>query len=434
MKPTSIKRLYRPLERYYKANLLKPARLYLQYLSAKGYRYILGKGKTTFIGVTGSCGKTTATELIAAVLAKEYNVVKGSHLNTARYLAETILTVSPRHRFCVVEVSAACPGAMDESAKLLKPHIGVVTHIGQDHYGSYRNLEATAHEKGKLVEMLPADGTAILNADDPYVFEMRNRTKAHVITYGLSADVAVRGECVSCAWPTPMSLDIHYAQKRYHVQTKLLGEHWAYAVLAAFAAAIAAGVSPEKAVEAIEALNPTPYRMCPHTTPDGITFISDNWKSPLWTIPALMDFTRKADAPRKILIAGSISDTPRGFYDRQKTVIKQALGIVDSVIFVGEHAYSALRTQINQENLHVMAFATIGQLNLFLNSYLKKGDLVLLKGSEAIDHLQRIILSRTGNVTCWRKCEKRRFCSDCHFLYNSPANNALSEENLIQKR
>ncbi len=422
MKFRFTKRFFKPLGRPFKNRVIKPIRLYLQYELAKGYRYVLDIfGKVCFIGVTGSCGKTTATRLIADILSKENYVQKRSHQNTAQYVAKTILSVSLRHRFCVSELSAERPGTMDKLAKLLRPQIGVVTNIGQDHYSNYRNLESTAAEKGKLVEMLPADGTAVLNADDPYVFEMRKRTKARVITYGLSDDAMVRGENVSCVWPKPMSFDICFAQQRFHIQTQLLGEHWVYAVLAAISTGIAAGVSLERAVEAVETFNPIPYRMCPHQTPDGVTFISDNIKSPLWTIPASLDFMRKAKAERKIVIIGSISDTPKSFYDRQKVVIKQAVNIVDKLIFVGEHAYSALRARRNSEDQHIMAFGNIYQLNSFLKDYLKTGDLVLLKGAESTDHLQRIVLSRTGDITCWQdRCEKQRFCEDCRFL-RSPA-------------
>jgi len=415
------KRFFNSVERLYKDRVLKPIKLRLKYELAKRYRPLLDVlGKVCFIGVTGSCGKTTTTELIAAILAKRGRVRKRSHQNTIRYVAETILSVSPRHRFCVSEVSADCPGVMEKLAKLLRPQIGVVMNIGQDHYGNYRNLESTAAEKGKLVELLPANGTAVLNADDPYVYDMRKRTKARVITYGLSADAMVRGEYVSCAWPTPLSLDVCFAQKRLHVKTQLLGEHWAYTVLAAIAAGIAADVSLEDAADAVGTFQPIPYRMYPHQTPNGVTFISDNRKAPLWTIPASLDFMRKAKAKRKILIIGTISDTPKSFYDRQKAVIKQAVNIVDKIIFVGDNAYSSLRARTNSEDRRVMAFGTVRQLNSFLTDYLKAGDLVLLKGTDNTDHLQRIILSRTSDINCcWReRCEKKRFCSDCRLLHS----------------
>jgi UDP-N-acetylmuramyl pentapeptide synthase len=301
----------------------------------------------------------------------------------------------------------------------LKPQIGVVTHIGQDHYSSYRNLESTAAEKGKLVEALPVNGAAVLNADDPYVYEMRKRTRAQVITYGLSGDATVRGESVSCAWPRPMSLDVCYAEKRLHVQTRLLGEHWAYAVLAALSTGIAAGVSLERAVQAVETFDPMPYRMSPHQTPDDVTFISDNWKAPLWSVHASLNFMRTAKAERKVVVMGSISDTPKSFCHRYRAVVRQALDVVDKTVFVGDHARSALRARPRPEDDRVMAFDTLYQLNSFLSDYLKAGDLVLLKGTEYVDHLQRIVLSRTNGMACWReKCGKNRFCSDCRFQHS----------------
>ncbi len=393
-------------------------KLRLKYELARRYRFVLGVlGKVCFIGVTGSCGKTTTKELIAAILAKEGRVQKSNQVvNTTPYVAKTILTVSLWHRFCVGEVSAPSPGIMEESAKLFQPQICVVVHIGQDHYSNYRNLESTAAEKGKLVESLPAGGTAVLNADNPYVFDMCKRTKAQVITYGLSAGAIVRGENVSCAWPKPMSLDICYAEKRFHIQTRLLGEHWAYAVLAAIAAGIAAGVPLERAVQAVESFDPVPGRMSPHETADGVTFIRDDWKAPMWTMPASLNFMRTADAMRKIIVIGSISDTPKSFYQRNRFVIQQTLDVADKIIFVGEHAGSALRATPTPEDDRIMAFRTLYQLNSFLSNYLKAGDLVLLKGSIRTDHLQRIVLRRTNDIACWReKCNKMRFCSDCRF-------------------
>jgi len=398
-----------------------PIKSRLKFELAKRYRTVLGMfGNVCFIGVTGSCGKTTTKELIAAILSNESRVRKSNQvINTTHYVTKTILTVYPWHRFCVSEVSAPSPGIMEKSAKLFQPRIGVVLHIGQDHYSNYRKLELTSAEKGKLVEALPYDGVAVLNADDPYVYDMRRRTKAQVITYGLSADAMVRGENVSCAWPRPMSLDVCYAEKRLHVQTQLLGEPWAYVVLAALATGIAVGVSLERAIQAVKTFVPVSGRMSPHKTPDGVTFIRDDWKAPLWTIPASLDFIRTAKAEKKVIVIGSISDTPKSFFHRYQAVIRQALDAVDKIFIVGDHARSALKARPHPEDDRIMAFDTLYQLNSFLSNYLKAGDLVLLKGSTRADHLQRIVLSRTNDIACWReKCVKFRFCSDCRFQHS----------------
>ena len=331
--------------------MLKRVRLYCERKSAGWYRRILSAfGKTVFVGVTGSCGKTTATELIAAILSKHGRVRKCSHENTLTRVCKTILSVRPWDDFCVSELGTHGPGSIDEMSKLLRPDIGVVTNVGQDHYSSFRSLEATAAEKGKLLENLRKEGTAIINADDPYVLKMRDRTKARVITYGLSEGAMVPGENVRSQWPSRMSLDVCYDGKRTKVQSQLVGEHWAGVVLAGIAVGIAAGVSLELCVEAVEEFEPMVLRMSPYETADGITFISDSWKAPLWAIDAAIDFLRKAKADRKILVIGSISDTPRSFYERNKVVIRQAVDVVDKIIFFGDNAHSALRGQADRKS------------------------------------------------------------------------------------
>jgi len=249
---------------------------------------------------------------------------------------------------------------------------------------------------------------------------MRHKTKACVITFGLSTNASVRGHNVSSGWPKTLSLDVCFEDNRFHVQTKLLGEHWAYAVLAAISAAIAEGVPITQAIEVIERFEPMPYRMSPHTFTDGVTFICDTWKGAMWTIPYSLEFMRKASAKRKIACIGSIADTPKSFFHRYQRVIRQSLDIVDLTIFAGEHALTALRAKPAPDDNRVIAFDSLQKLDSFFKDFLKPGDLVMLKGVENNDHLFRLILSRAAPVACWRqKCGKSRFCPDCRLL-NTP--------------
>ncbi len=423
MKWKLASRYLKPVERRLKDHVSKPLKRRLELELATMYRSVLGVfGDTCFIGITGSCGKTTTTELLAAILEQEGSIRKTSHENTLRSFTKTVLSLSPRHRFCISEISAHAQGVMDAPVRLLQPRIGVVTNIGQDHYSSYRDPALTAGEKAKLVEALPPDGIAVLNADDPYVSAMRNQTQARVLAYGLSTDAMVRGANVFGAWPQRMSLDVYHDGTKVHVQTRLLGTHWAYAVLAALSAALAAAIPLEHAAQAIEAFDPVLYRMSPHETSDGITFISDTWKAPLWTIQACLDFLGAAKAKRRIIVIGSISDTPKGFYHKYKAVIQQSPATIDKIIFVGDHTHSALKARSGPDDDRVMAFLSVRRLESFLSGYLKAGDLVLLKGTENVDHLHRIVLSRLGEIACWReRCGYRRYCIDCRLLHTPPA-------------
>jgi UDP-N-acetylmuramoyl-tripeptide--D-alanyl-D-alanine ligase len=303
---------------------------------------------------------------------------------------------------------------------MFRPAIGVVTRVGHDHYSAFRGLDATAREKATLIEGLPANGTAILNADDPRVLAMRELTKARVITYGLASDAMVRGEEVVCAWPDPLSLSVTHEGVRIRVETQLLGEHWAHAVLAGLATGIAIGMPLHEAAAAVEGVPPVYGRMSAHPMADGVTFVQDTWKAPLYTVPASLRFIETARAHRKIVIIGTISDSPGAVSNRYRRVARQALGVADKVLFVGPWSESALKTRPIQDPERLMAFADVNALRSFLHEFLAAGDLVLLKGSAAADHLEQLVLDWEEDFACWRlNCRRLMHCSDCR-LRRSP--------------
>jgi UDP-N-acetylmuramoyl-tripeptide--D-alanyl-D-alanine ligase len=385
----------------------------LGYELAKLYRPRLRQ--VCFIGTTGSCGKTTSNELIGAVLSSRYRGRTSHQLyNGPNHIAKTLLTVAPWHQFCAHEVGCPAPGVMAKSLRIFKPHVGIVTHISKDHHTSFRTLEATAAEKGKLIEALPGDGAAILNADDPRVLAMRELTRARVFTYGLSEAAMVRAEEVSSVWPERLSLTVVYGSARVRVRTRLVGEHWIHAILAALATGIARGISLTDGARAVERVEPVEGRMNPVIFPDGVIFIQDDWKAPLWTIPASLHFIRTARATRKIVIIGTISDYSGQASRTYRAVARQALGAAEKVIFVGPLAHCAVKARSGEDDDRLLAFETLHELNAFLGHYLELGDLVLLKGSRHTDHLERLVLARSSAFACWRtRCDKGIHCQRC---------------------
>jgi UDP-N-acetylmuramyl pentapeptide synthase len=353
--------------------------------------------------------------LIGAILSSRYRGRTSRQLyNGPNHIAKTILTVLPWHHFCSHEMGSPAPGVMARSVRVLKPRIGVVTHIAEDHRISFRTLEATARDKGKLIEALPALGAAILNADDPRVLSMRERAEAKVITYGLSAHADVRAEAVSCAWPERLSLVVFHASDRVHVRTRLLGEHWTHAILAALATGIVLGIPLEAGARAIEAVDPVEGRMNPVLSADGVTFIQDDWKAPLWTIAGALDFMRQARARRKIVVIGTISDYSGKASRTYPAVARAARESADKVIFVGPLAHCALKARASERDDRILSFSTLHELRNFLDGYATAGDLVLLKGSRHTDHLERLVLARANRISCWRVgCGRGTHCRGC---------------------
>jgi len=374
--------------------------------------------KATFIGVTGSAGKTTTKELIVAMLSRERRG-RGSYITENRpYQVARLLWAMPQSdEFCVCELTATTPGLIDQSIALVRPRIGVVTTIGDDHISAFGSREAIAREKGKLVHALPRDGTAVLNADDPLVMGMGARTHARVITYGLSDRADVRGMDVSGAWPGRLRMRVRAGAEEADLETQLCGTHWTHCALAAIATGLSMGIALQRCTEALAAAPPFLARMEPVTSSDGVIFIRDDWKAPLWTTDASFAFVQQAQARRKIIVIGTLSDYGGDASAQYARVARRALEVADHVVFVGDWASRALRAVRGQPGGSLRAFTHVRHASEHLNALLAPGDLVLLKGTNRKDHLLRMLLARDGLVNCWRDdCGKQTFCNRCASL------------------
>ena len=355
------------------------------------------------VGVTGSCGKSTTRALIDAVLTPDGAQPTVTHNdNQPAQLARQLLRVRPGARHCVVELTpAGFKGRLDFAVPLAMtaPRIGVVTNIAFDHVDLFGDQDGIAAAKGMLIEALPADGTAVLNADDPRVLAMRARSRAPVITYGLDPGADVRAEAMSASFPDRLSFIACHAGQRQRIDTTLLGGHWVHAVLAAIAAGLAAGLPLATIARRLRTAAGTEGRFSLHVRDDGVTFVRDDLKAPLGTIEPALRFLREARAARKIVVVGSISDymqesTRSGSHQRRLVygdVARQALAVADHVVFVGVHASKCLDARDAGAPERLQAFYSVRAARPYLARLFVPGDLVLLKGTHRQDRLVDIV-------------------------------------------
>ena len=371
--------------------------------------------QTCFIGLTGSAGKTTSKELLLAMLGGHAPTTGNSDSNNQLYSVARTLVGTPRAtRFCVQELGASTIGAFGPMLALLRPRVGVVTTIGMDHYTEFRTPEAVAREKGQLIAALPPDGLAVLNADDPAVMGMAGLSRAPVVTFGTSPAADFHGEVLRPSWPDRLTLRVTHAGTSAILETRLCGRHQATAVLAAVATATSLGVPLDEVSRSVSGVEPFLGRMSVHETPQGVTFLRDDWKAPLWSVGAAFQVMAEARAPRRVIILGSLSDSSGSAGSKYRRVVRAALESADHVAVVREGANATLR-RLDPDFIDGLSiFESVEEAAAWFWQDARQGDLVLLKGSNKVDHLARIALLADREVTCWkRRCGRDMYCDRC---------------------
>jgi UDP-N-acetylmuramoyl-tripeptide--D-alanyl-D-alanine ligase len=399
------------------------------------------------IGVTGSCGKTTTKDLITTILSSRYrgSASKGS-LNCGGDLVRSVLAVHSNDEFVVQELGAWGPGTLDAGIELLRPNIAVVTNFRNDHFSAFHGPHGARAEKSKLVLSLPPEGTAVLNWDDPLVRDLASHTSAATLSFGRSPQAQLHASNVAARWPEPLSFQVTYRGHSVWVRTRLLAEHLLGSALAALAVGLLFDITLDEAAAALESASPTFRRMSPTPPIDGVTFIRDDYKAPVDSFPEVLAFMKNAVATRRLAVIGRIADFPGRSRRVYTQIAREALRVLDAVIFVGDRAAALWgvhdsTAEVDQCQLRrllspadddglaaprqlgtgrvgdMLVFKTVREADLFLHTYLTRGDLVLLKGSGPADHLERLLLNRGGGVACWEaSCGMVHCCDECGLL------------------
>ena len=359
----------------------------------------------TVVGVTGSSGKTSTKDLLASVLgAAGPTVAPAGSANNELGHPYTVLQADAATRFLVLEMGARGIGHIRHLAEIAPPRIGVVLNVGSAHLGEFGSREAIAQAKGELVEALPPDGVAVLNADDPLVAAMAARTRARVVTFGESAAADVRGSDLRLDDLGRPAFTLHAGGAAVPVQLQLVGEHHVANSLAAAAVALAAGLSPQDAAAGLAAARPASrWRMELTERPDGVVVINDaynaNPESMRAALKALASVTRSRAArfpqTRSFAVLGQMAELGAAEQAEHDAVGRLAVRLsISRVIAVGETARpiqhgAALEGSWDGEAGWVPDAEAAVRV---LREELRPGDVVLVKASRAAS-LERVALA-----------------------------------------
>jgi UDP-N-acetylmuramoyl-tripeptide--D-alanyl-D-alanine ligase len=337
----------------------------------------------TVVGLTGSSGKTTTKDYIGQLLSRlGPTVAPAGSLNNELGFPYTALQATAETRFLVLEMGARGIGHIRYLTEVAPPRIGLVLNVGAAHIGEFGSVSGTARAKGELVEALPADGVAVLNADDPLVAAMAGRTAARVVRFGESAGADVRAVGVTLDDRGRAS----YTLDGRRVRLGVTGAHQVSNTLAAAAVALELGMSPDEVAEALGGIGiVSSRRMDVFDRPDGVTVIDDSYNAnPSSTAAALRALAAMGADRRTVAVLGYMAELGEHEVAGHRDVGRLAAELgVGRLIAVGGNARPVLdgAAEVAAWKGEAVFAADQEEAVAALQEDLRTGDVVLVKGS-----------------------------------------------------
>jgi len=348
------------------------------------------------VAVSGSNGKTTTKDMIGAILAERFVTLKtDGNLNNHIGVPQTLLRLAPRHEAAVIEMGISAPGELARLCEIAAPIHGVLTNIGPTHLETLGDLRAVARAKGEMLDALPAAGTAVLNADDAFFDELRARARGHVRSFGFSDRADVRALRVETQGPssTVLHVGVRDGARPFSVSLRVAGTHNVANVLAAVAAGIAVGVSEVAIRAGLARYRPAGMRSEVRRW-RGVTVLNDCYNANPSSMQAALRWLADVKGTgRAIAVLGDMLELGCESKQAHREIGGEAVRLgTDYLMTVGELAadiaVGALETRMPADRITVAR--DHGALAERLREILRKGDVVLLKGSRGA-RMERVL-------------------------------------------
>lgn len=344
-----------------------------------------GRPRLKVIGVTGSVGKTTTKEATAATLGARYRVLRTlASYNNEIGVPLTFLRQEPTHEVAVIELGFYVPGEIADLSRLVRQRVGIVTTIPEIpvHFARTPNVEAIVSGKAELVEALPEDGVALLNADDPRVRGMAARTRARVVLYGESPDAELRATDIRDAGLDGIRFVAHVSGEQAEAHLPLPGRHLLVSALAAIGAAVVLGVPLDEAALGLATLERPAHRMSVRRAP-GLVVIDDSYNASPAAVHAALAVLG-AVRGRRIAVLGDMLELGSLSVGAHEAVGADVAKSADALVAVGELAGTIAASAERNGLRDVQRAADGGEALVRLRQLLRPGDTVLVKGSRAL--------------------------------------------------
>jgi UDP-N-acetylmuramoyl-tripeptide--D-alanyl-D-alanine ligase len=342
------------------------------------------------VAVTGSNGKTTTKEMVASVMAHRWKILKTEgNLNNRVGVPQTLFRLNDRHKGAVIEMGVDNLGQTTRLAEIVRPTIGIITNIGPDHLEFFGTMEASAQAKAELLDLLPPDGTAILNADDSYYDYLAARARCRVVSFGLSAKADVRAMDVKSDGRTGAIFQLVLPGTVRHtiVHIRVQGEHNVANALAAGAVGSILGFPGAVIAQGLSRFRPAAMRSQVLVN-QGVKLIIDCYNANPASMKAAVQLLAQTKAKRKKIAvlgdmlelgpnAAQMHEEVGGFVARQGVDQLVACGVLGRSLAKG-----AKQAGLNQA--HILEVPDARAAASVIKANVQSGDVVLIKASRGM--------------------------------------------------
>lgn len=335
------------------------------------------------IAITGTNGKSTTKEMIASIIETKYKTLKTQgNLNNHIGLPLTLLARKPEHEVGVLEMGMSAAGEIKRLAEIAKPDIGVITNISEGHLEQLKTIKDVQAAKGELFDSLGKEGTAIVNADDPLVFELAKSLRIKKITYGIEQPADVRANDIQNKGSQGFTFTAKIFNQTILVRLPHLGYCNIYNALAALATGHSMGIPAKEMNKGLENYQQIPQRN-QQIQYEGVTLINDAYNAnPQSMREALKTLTEFNTQGKRFLIIGDMLElgdlSESAHHELGKEI---AISNIDHLVTVGPLASLVAESADAGQKLKIGKFNAHAEAANYLLRNVKKGDCLLIKGS-----------------------------------------------------
>lgn len=348
--------------------------------------YYRKKFDIPYVAITGSVGKTTTKEMVAAVLGEKYRVLKTEgNYNNEIGLPLTLFRLDRSHEICVLEMGMNHFGEIDYLTKIVEPQIAVITNIGDAHIENLGSYENILKAKCEIFAGMPADGLAVLNGDDQLLQTLKGTLKQETIFYGTDGRLSYQATEVESAGEAGVHCKMQTPDQTFSVHIPALGRHMIYAALAATVIAERFDIPAEAIARGVKSFVPTKMRM--NVIHEGeITIFDDAYNANPQSMRAALEVLAQSSGSYKVAILGDMFELGTLGKTLHYGVGECAAKLgIDCLIAIGELSKSIYDAALSSQIPDVFYFRTKEEAKTILPKLLKPGASILVKASRGME-------------------------------------------------